>query len=204
MSKFTKTLIASVLAVAVAGPAAAEVAENGVFKGTKMTIQIKPGSCKNTKVDVALSELEFESDSSYTESGYWYLEATDSIADYKDIEGAYIERKLGKDLTGSIYSPDLGECVPPVAPEVGLQCTGIVEVVRDYVQDAEGCNGSMNILQANDFSVTKGNVKLSKKGTRAKVDFKVEAQFTNAKEKDKKVTATIKSPNMDFVPFVEL
>jgi len=172
MSKFTNTLIASVLAVAVAGPAAAEVAENGVFKGTKMTIQIKPNSCKNLKVDVALSELDFLSDSDYTESGEWFLEATDSISDYKDIEGVYIERKLGKDLTGSIYSPDLGECLPAGEGETGLQCTGIVEVVRDYVQAVE-CGGSMDILQANDFSVTKGNVRLSKKGTRAKVDFKV-------------------------------
>ncbi len=43
MSKFTKSLIAAALAVAVAGPAAADgVMEGGTYNGTKMKVQVKP------------------------------------------------------------------------------------------------------------------------------------------------------------------
>jgi len=199
MSKFTKSLIAAALAVAVAGPAAADgVMENGTYNGTKMKIQIKPSTCKNVNVDVPQAELELDNDSSYRQAGYWYLTGSVTIGDDDEIEGYYVERKVGKDLTGSLYEPDLGSCgLDSSTPPVRV-CDGIVGRIVDVVESSE-CGGSMSITQSNDFIVTKGNVKLSKKGERAKVDFKLEGEFTNDKGKVKKVQATIKSPNMDFV-----
>ena len=195
MSKFTNTLIASVLAVAVAGPATAEVAENGYFKGTNTKAQVKPSSCKNASIDLALSELSFQSTDSQTESGFWDLTVSDAINQSSEISGRYIERKIGKDLTGSLDTSDLGECRVDAG---GRLCDGIVAVIVDVVESTD-CGGTMSVEQSQAFTVTKGNVKLSKKGTRAKVDFKIEGQFTNDKDKVKKVQATIKGSKMDFV-----
>ena len=197
MSKFTNTLIASVLAVAVAGPAAAEVAENGYFAGTNTKAQVKPSSCKNVTIEVPQSQLYFEDNFGSRESGFWDLDLSVAIGEEESIGGRYIERQVGKDLTGSLDSSDLGGCETDSQNGIRV-CGGIVAVIVATVESAD-CGGSMSDDQANAFTVTKGNVKLSKKGTRAKVDFKIEGEFTNDKDKVKKVQATIKGSKMDFV-----
>jgi len=196
MSKFTNTLIASVLAVAVAGPAAAEVAENGYFAGTNTKAQVKPSSCKNVTIEVPQSELFFEDNFGSRESGFWDLDLSVAIGEEESIGGRYIERKVGKDLTGSLNVEDLGRCQTDGA---GVRtCDGIAAVIVSVVESSD-CGGTMSDTQTDALTVTKGNVKLSNKGTRAKVDFKIEGEFTNDKGKAKKVQATIKGSKMDFV-----
>lgn len=200
MSKFSKSLIASVLAVAVAGPAAAAVNEDGSFNGTNLKAKVIPSSCKNVTIEVPQSELEFQSTDSQTESGFWDLYLSVAIGENEVISGRYIERKVGKDLTGSLNTSDLGEC-DGINVDETRNCDGIAAVIVSVVESAD-CGGSMSDAQSQALTVTKGNVKLSKKGERAKVDFRVEGEFTNDKGKLKKVKATIKGSKMDFVPFV--
>ena len=194
MSKFTKTMIASVLAVAVAGPAAADVKENGDFVGTKTTAKITPSGCKNSKVDIAQASLYFEDDPGYPESGSWDFTAFNTT-ESASMDGWYIERKVGKDLTAALDSDDLGGCFPVGID--GEDCDGIVGQIQDHLA-AESC-GAMTLLQGNAFTVTKGQIKLSKNGDRAKLDMQVEGEYTDTKSKVKKVKATVKANKMDFV-----
>jgi hypothetical protein len=198
MSKFTKTLIASALAVAVTGPVSAEVKEHGSFIGTDLVFQVKPQGCKNSKTAKLSSSLEFFNLADYTQSGYYELDAF-FLGEGVDVEGEYIERKVGKDLTMNLYRADLGDCL---IIDTDLVCDGIAEGIQ-LALIANSC-GAMTDAQSLLLTVTKGQTKLSKKGDRAKVDFKIEGNYYNTKKnKVRKVTATIKSPKMDFVPFVD-
>ena len=49
MKALTKNIIASVLAVAMAGPAASKVNMHGVFEGSNTTFKIIPAGCPNAK-----------------------------------------------------------------------------------------------------------------------------------------------------------
>ena len=215
MSKFTKSLIAAALAVAVAGPAAAEVPIAGTFVTTKDTkVQVKPQGCKSTKLEFPSATLDFFAGGQipgvggpvdvpgvFNESGYYELSGF-VWGGNTDMFGNYIERKVGKDLTASIANFDVGECFndPLDAPDLGLQCTGIAEVIQTALI-LEGC-GLMTELQSEFLEVTKGKITLSKKGTRAKVDFVVEGDYVNTKGNnvnDKGVKVTIKGSKFDFV-----
>jgi hypothetical protein len=205
MSKFTKPMIASVLAVAVAGPAAAAVDDNGTFVTTKATkAQVSPSNCKNTKFEFPAATLEFYSDEG-TEDGFANSGTYDltgfTWAFATDLYGNFIERKVGKDLTASIYSPDLGGCFRE-GEEAPLLCVGIAEVIQTSLI-LKNC-GAMTDVQSRLLDVTKGQIKLSKKGTQAKINYKVEGTYFNTKSsKEKKVKFTLKGSKFDFIPFVQ-
>ena len=194
MSTLMKTMIASVLAVAVTGPAMADVKENGTFIGDSGKFKITVQGCKNFSINKRDSVMMFEDDSEYPESGYWYLGAF-FLGKGGDIDGMYIERKVGKDLTLSMDYEDLGMCAHiDNVPELALECTGIAEAIQAYLIE-EDC-GLMTAEQSHELTITKGQVKLSRDGDTAKVDIKVEGVYGSD---DKKVTFQIKSAGMDFV-----
>ena len=194
MSKLTNILIATALAFAVTGTAAAEVA--GLqWSGSKLKVQIKPNSCKNFNSGNKEGTIRAWPFEHAVNQGHWMLTGY-SFGDDATLDGDYIERKVGKDLTVSLFSHDLGGCETIMDVQ---SCWGIVGEIQDYLS-SESC-GAMTDAQANDFSLTKGQVKLSKSGERAKVNSKVEGEYTTTKGKVTKVNATIKSPNMDSEPF---
>ena len=193
MSKFTNPLIATALAIAVTGTAVAEFAEGLQWSGSQLKVQIKPNSCKNFNSGNKEGTIRTWLFPRTLNQGRWSLQGY-SFDDFAMIEGDYIERKVGKDLTASLFSKHLGGCDHQF-------CVGIVGVIQDYLSD-ESC-GAMTDAQANDFSLTKGQIKLSKSGERLKVTFKVEGEYTDDKGNVKKVKATIKSPNMDSEPFTQ-
>jgi hypothetical protein len=215
MSKFTKTLIASTLAVAVAGPASADIdyffAE--AFVSDKvLKVKVNPSSCKTTKFDFATSTLKLTNglfDNSGTdpvldedlfdfeEAGFWELEGFTWTALDPDLAGIYTTRKIDKDLTPSMHREDLGGCFDATIDGDG--CTGLAEVIQTSLI-AQGC-GRMTNVQSLLLDVTKSQIKLSKNGDRAKVDFKVEGTYVNTKKdnKSKKVKLTIKGKNYDKV-----
>jgi hypothetical protein len=212
MSKFTETLIASVLAVAVAGPAAADVDFADTFVSNKpLKVKITGGNCKTTKFDFATStlglgeEIDFDEGllrSVFPGSGYYELSGFTWAVGPVDMVGNYVTRKIDKDLTASIWEGNLGGCVTDEAgiDIPGLQCEGIAEVIQTALIK-EGC-GAMTLVQSNTLEITKGQIKLSKKGDRAKVDFKVEGTYANTKKssiQEKKVKFTIKGKNYDKV-----
>ena len=103
-----------------------------------------------------------------------------------------------------MHEADLGSCINDdvgIDPGIpGLECWGLAEVIQTALI-TEGC-GIMTTVQANTLKVTKSDIKFSKKGDRAKVDFKVEGEYVNTKgstNKDKKVNLTIKGKNYDRV-----
>jgi len=194
MNTFTKTLIASAMAVAVAGPAAAsdlkEGDEFGAYKGAKTTTKITPSGCKNTKVKNVQSVIGFyEWDAS---TGDWDMDLS-LFSNDAELSGTYIERKYGKDLTMGLDSSDLGDCN---TGDGGQFCNGWVGVINDYLTGTENC-GTMTDAQSDGFIIKKGNTKLSKNGDRAKVDLQIEGEYTDSKSKVKKVKSSIKG-TMDF------
>jgi len=194
MSKFTNTLIATALAVTVTGTAAADVA--GLqWSGSKLKVQIKPNSCKNFNSGNKEGTVRAWPFEHAVNQGHWMLTGY-SFGDNNIVDGEYIERKVGKDLTASLFSHVLGGCETIMDVQT---CHGIVGEIQDYLSD-ESC-GAMTDAQANDFSLTKGKVTLSKNGERLKADFKVEGEYTTTKGNVTKVKATLKSPNMDSEPF---
>lgn len=212
MNTFTNTLIASTLAVAVVGPASADVLFLDVFISDKvLKVDVKPSSCKNTKLDFATSTLVltneiadgeggFEDLFELEEAGFWELEGFTWVEVESDLGGIYTTKKIDKDLTPSMFEWDLGDCID-VTDAVGtIQfCTGLAEVIQKSLI-VQGC-GAMTNVQSALLSVTKSQIKLSKKGDRAKVDFQVEGEYINTKNnaKAKKVKLTIKGKNYDKV-----
>ena len=107
----------------------------------------------------------------------------------------YSERKVDKELTAALSAEDVGVCVDNVDPLIPSACTGMAEAIQAWLI-LKGC-GSMNFAQANLLTVTKGQVKLSKDASRAKVDIMVEGEYLNdGNAKDVKVR--IKGPKMDL------
>ena len=212
MNTFTKTLIATALAVTVAGPAAANgggIPFDDEFVSDKpLKVNISPANCKNTKFDFATSKLELSNqifvDGEVDEdlldfegAGFWNLEGFTWTIATPDLFGIYTTKKIDKDLTASMYEGDLGGCAEVTIPEADA-CFGLAEAIQTAVI-VEGC-GFMTFAQSNTLEVTKSNIKLSKNGDRAKVDFKVEGEYVNTKgssNKDKKVRLTIKGKNYD-------
>jgi hypothetical protein len=217
MSKFTNTLIASTLAVAVAGPASADVDFGGylfadAFVSNKtLKVKVNPSNCKTTKFDFATSTLkltnEIEGEGKdlfeFEEAGFWELEGFTWTDLDPDLAGIYTTRKLDKELTPSMHRADLGYCLDEQVgtdPDVFEQeCIGLAEVIQTSLV-LEGC-GAMTNAQSILLDVTKSQIKLSKNGDRAKVDFQVEGNYINTKKdaKAKKVKVTIKGSNYDKV-----
>ena len=181
MSKFTKTMIASALAVAVAGPAAADVKDTGAFRGTKTTVQINPQGCPNAKIKNLTSGVGFYPQG--PSAGCWSMDLLDFFGTDLDyhVEGPYVERKFGKELTGSLFPSSF---------------SGLVSEMENYIEDEPKCDTVFPDIDG--AYIKKGSVKLSKNGDKAKVDFQVDGKYENDSGKTKNVKATIKG-KMDFV-----
>mgnify|MGYP003702740673 FL=1 len=181
MSKFTKTLIASAMAVAVAGPAAADVKDTGAFRGTKTTVKITPSGCPNAKIKDIVSEIGFYPQQ--PSAGCWSMDLLDYFGTDNDyhVEGGYIERKFGKDLTSSLFE---------------FSADTLVWEMEDYLASESKCDTVDGFID--DAYIKKGNVKISKNGDRAKLDLQVDGEYTNDSGKTKKVKAKV-SGKMDFV-----
>jgi hypothetical protein len=200
MSKFMKTLITSVLAVAVAGTAAADPKMLGVYKGSKTTISINPGGCPsdneknlNTVMGFGAMAWDLDDDLNLMEvdmafAGCWSLSGF-SFGQEQELDGAYIERKVGKDLTLALTREDL---------------LGVIEEIDDYLVSESKCDVDLlgtSGANVSSFIVKKGNAKLSKNGDRVKVDIKIDGDYTNESGKTKNVKTKVKG-KMDFDPGV--
>jgi len=183
MNTFTKTLIASAMAIAVAGPATADVKDTGAFRGTKTTVKITPSGCPNDKTKDITSEIGFYPEG--PSAGCWSMDLLDYFGTDDDyhVEGPYVERKFGKDLSGSLFSPSF---------------SGLVGAMEDYLEGESKCDVADGEDVIDDPYIKKGNVRISKNGDRAKVDFQVDGKYTNDSGKTKNVKAKING-KMDFV-----
>ena len=111
MSKFTKAIIASALAVAVSGPAAADLPFYDVYISDKpLKVNISGGNCKNTKVDFATSTLELFNEideiDELTEvhgAGFWELFGFPWAEVDTDIGGLFTTWMFDKDLTAGLF-----------------------------------------------------------------------------------------------------
>ena len=191
MSTLMKTVIASVLAVAVTGPAAADpLLFPGIYVGDNLRVQIAPQGCKKFKTDKLPSQLVFDSAPTARQAGNFALTGY-TVLGTGDIDGVWIEKKVEKDLTLAVDSADVGNCIAGV-------CTGIAEQIQDWLA-FETC-GAMTDIQSDLLTVTKGQVKLSKDATVAKIDIMVEGEYLNTDLNAKKVKVKVKSTKMDYVP----
>ena len=126
MSKFTKTLVATALAVIVAAPAAADVPTGnfGAYTGSKTKADIKPSGCSNSKekdldtvvgfggVDVAIDDFP---GAACWSTNFFLFEEEDRLG------GLEITRKTdkktleAKDLTMSLSGDSLYEVLNEMA-----------------------------------------------------------------------------------------
>ena len=199
MSKFTKTLIASALAVAVAGPAAADVKTLGTFIGDKSKLSISPAGCPNLKLNkqqtsMGFGDLDFlvPDVEGLAFAGCWGLAAF-GWGDVDVIGGAYIERKINKkDLVAKEATLALS----------GLTLARIIEEMDDHLWSESKCD--VDILGPNGVNilsvyVKKAESKFSKNGDRVKVDIQVDGDYDTDDGKTKNIKAKV-SGKMDFVP----
>ena len=190
MSIFTKTLTATAVAVVMSSPAAADINGkgdvDGAFVGSKTTVKIKPAGCPNATVKDIDTVIGFGDLSQFLEfdymphAGCWGM-AGFSFDEFGFVGGAFIERKIGKDLTMSLTAESLFD--------------GIVDEVYYYLDSESKCD--LDDMDWDDFVVKKGNGKLSKNGDRIKVDIQVDGKYMTTDDKEKNVKATIKG-KMDF------
>lgn len=194
MSKFLKTLIASVLAVAVAGPATADVNKTGAYKGSKTTLSVKPVGCPNSKEKDIQTQIgfgvldEFRGfDIEFPLAGCWGFTAVKSDDELILLGGLYIERKVGKQLTMSLTGPALLD--------------GAIDEINQYLLSESKCDYSLveGDIDPSDFFLKKGNGLLSKNGERFKLELQVEGKYTNDSGETKKVKAMIKG-KLDYDP----
>jgi hypothetical protein len=216
MSKFTNTLIASTLAVAVAGPVSADdiLFTDTFISDKKLTVKVNAANCKNTKFDFATSKLvltngifdgEVLVDDLFEleEAGFWTLEGFTWTDLEPDLGGIYTTKKIEKELTPSMYEHDLGICldvdVGITDPLFEQQCTGLAEVIQTSLI-LQGC-GAMTNVQSALLDVKKSQIRFSKNGTRGKVDFQVEGEYINLKGNTnaRKVKLTVKGNRYDLV-----
>ena len=208
MNTFTKTLIASAMAIAVAGPAAADVPSSalGAYTGSKTDVKITPSGCKNGKLPnvdtvVGFGEIddfgEFGLDS-FPFAGCWAMTGY-SFDEVGVASGLRIARKVdnsnkdtrgdAKDVTMSLSFDTLYE--------------GIVDQMDIYLQstDADKCNYVGDIDARVDLwdaaIVKKADGKFSKNQAKLKVDIRVDSKYENTKGKFKNIKASVKG-KMDF------
>jgi hypothetical protein len=197
MSTFTKTLIASAMAVAVAGPVSADVPDgvSQAYVGSKTTVKLKPSGCKNqnTKnIDTIVGFgdidefLEGEFDLYLPFAGCWAM-AGFQFYDVDAIAGMRISRKTdkktltAKDLTMSLTGESLyGEVI-----------NGIYDYLY-YEDDAVKCGYVDDDTLWEQAYIKKGNGKFSKNQEKLTIDIQVDSQYRNDKDKLKNVQASIK------------
>jgi len=210
MSTFTKTLIASAMAIAVAGPAAADV-PNGPgdrYEDGRATVKITPSGCKNAKLEFQatvgfgdiLEDDGFEVDATPF-AGCWAMTGF-AFGDLGFATGGRIARKVdnsssdsrgdAKDLTMSLSADTLYD--------------GVVDAMDNYLEfDADGAKcdyvgngiGEDGALMIAEYAVVKkANGKFSKNQEKLKVDIQVDSKYENTKGKMKNIKASIKA-NLD-------
>ena len=136
MSTFTKTLVATAMAVAVVGTATADPKFAGLYSGSKTKISISPSGCPNDtekNLDTvigftpwSISEIGFgaEVESFVAFAGCWGMTGF-SFGQEEELDGIYIERKVGKDLTMALTDEDLA---------------GIIDEMDDYLKFEDKCD----------------------------------------------------------------
>ena len=198
MRTFTKTLIASAMAVAVAGPVSANPNFAGVYAGSKTDIKVNPSGCPNgslknqsTAVGFAPAVYDFvDFGVDIPFSGCWALTNLGGIID-EDIDrlqGIYIERKVGKDLTMA-FTLDTVE--------------DVVDVMNLHLVTESKCDVSAIIpgqgVDPLSVTVQKANGKLSKNGERLNLNIDIRGKYDSSSKDDRNIKATIKG-KMDFNP----
>ena len=183
MSKFTKTLTATAVAVAVSGPVAASDLQegnlNGAYTGSKTTVSITPSGCSNAKEKNIDTVVGFHELAPF--AGCWALTGY-SFDDAVGLEGGYIERKVGKDLTMSLE---------------GFSFYEVVDEMRNYLGSESKCDFDDDDTLYDDPIVKKGNGILSKNGEKLKINLEVTSKYMTTKGRTKNVKAKVKG-NLDF------
>ena len=195
MSNFTKTLIASALAVAVTGTATADPKVIGIYKGSKTKITISPSGCpndneKNLDTTIGFGEMYLDDldiggfgiDIPF--AGCWAMNGF-SFGQEQELDGIFIERKVDKDLTMAIVGEDLA---------------GIIEEMDDYLVSESKCDVDLfgpNGMNPESVTVKKANGKLSKNGERVKVDIQIDGDYDNDSGKTRNIKAKING-KMDY------
>ena len=203
MSKYTKTLIASAMAVAVAGPVAADVPDNlgERYEDGRATIRIQPSGCKNNSTEfqavVGFGDI-FEDDGIDFEStpfaGCWAMTGYQ----FGDIGFAYGGRIARKVDTGNSDSRgDAREVTMSLSADTFYD--GIVDAMDNYLQfhnDAANCNydalgGALTL--ANHAVLRQGRGKFSKNQERLNVDIRVDSRYERTDGKMRNVNARIRA-----------
>lgn len=168
MKVFTKNIIASVLAVAMAGPAASKVNMHGVFASSNATFKIIPSGCPNSKVKNVESIIGFGSLSqpglTFPHAGCWFFAGEKPDNEVIFLDGLYIEKKVSKDLTMSLTGESL--------------LNSIVDEVNEHFLSEPRCD-YVGDLDSDDFYVKKGSGKLSKNGDRINLNILVYGSYEN-------------------------
>jgi hypothetical protein len=158
------------------------------FQGSKTTARINPNGCKNAKLDVPQTQIIYREGFDIVDgpdfpfAGCWVLSGAGFDFDEEEgIGGLYIERKIGKDYTQSLFGSSLAD---------------VIDDMGDWL-DSQNC-GFMTDTQILGCEVTKGRSKFSKSGDRTNVDIRVECEYTTYRDKTKKIEAKIKG-KMDRV-----
>ena len=202
MVKFTKTMIASAMAVAMAGPAAADVPDGpgDVYEDGRATVQISPAGCKNLKVEfdarVGFGNVEdFEEfDFAFPFAGCWAMTGF-QFDDVGVMSGLRIARKVdngnsesrgdAKDLTMSLSGDSLYD--------------GIVDAMDNYLDTADASKCGYDDFEDTLWEyavVKKAQGKFSKNQEKLKVDIQVDSKYDNDKGKMKNIKAKVKA-NLD-------
>lgn len=186
MKVSTKNIIASVLAVAMAGPAAAEVNRQGVFEGDNSTLKIIPTGCPNSKEKNIESIIGFGSISelglTFPNAGCWFFAGEKSDSEVIFLGGLYIEKKVSKDLTMSLTGESLLDSV-------------IDEVYEHFLSEPK-CD-HVDGLDPDSFYVKKGEGKLSKNGDRINLNILVYGSYENDRGNNMLIKTKIQG-KMDF------
>ena len=202
MSKFTKTLIATAMSVAVAGPAAADVPDGSGerYEDTNATVQISPSGCKNVKEEFNAvvgfgSVQDFEGfDFAFPFAGCWAMTGY-SFDDVGYASGLRIARK--SDTSNSDSRGDAKDLTMSLSGDTLYD--GIVDAMDNYLEiapDADKCDYVDNGDIYEYAVVKKAQGKFSKNQEKLKVDIQVESKYENTKGKMKNVKAKVKA-NLD-------
>ena len=205
MNTFTKTLIASAMAVAVAGTASADPKFAGVYSGGKTKMDITPCGCPNAKAKNVTTVVSFapgifewfnvgldKFEVNIPFAGCWEMSGLAGLID-PDLDdrlvGSYIERKPGKDLTMATTLFSLDEIVDAMNYHLVTESKCDVALI--------GVGADLKGVDPLSVTLKKGNGKLSKNGERVKVDIQIDATYDNDSDKNKKIKAKING-KMDF------
>ena len=193
MSKFTKTMIASALAIAVAGPAAADVPTGDLqrYEDGKAKVSLKPSGCKSVKDEfnavVGFGDaIDFDGND-FPFAGCWAMTGY-SYDDVATAEGLRIARTVDKkSLEAKEVTMSLSE---------DTLYNGIVDAMDEYLffdPDAAKCNYDDDGTLWDKAYVKKAQGKFSKNQEKLKIDIQVDSQYKNDKGKFKNVKVKITS-----------